>query len=284
MGKPDEEQDQMRWSLRMPDSHDIFLHYDQMKSFYTGLRAGEIYPRWEVETNRGFGAPTTCFYPPAIYYVTSLFYFIARNWVLSLLWTHLAIMAASAAAIYLYARRSLSRPAAALAMACYTILPYHLIDQYQRGALAELLGFVWMPLILLFIERLFDPPGGPSSVADASLEQATKAEGTGGVSPLDKRRSVVRCISAIAGLALVYGAFIWSHPPTAFQFSMVLAVFILLLALARKKWRGIALTGAGVALGLALSSAYLYPAYLEKNLIHNEFIAENWPYRQSYVF
>src|SRR5262249_46848524 len=73
MGEPDEEQDQTRWSLRMPDTHDIFLHYDQMKSFYTGLRAGEIYPRWEVETNRGFGAPTTCFYPPAIYYVTSLF-------------------------------------------------------------------------------------------------------------------------------------------------------------------------------------------------------------------
>src|SRR5215467_7342855 len=103
MGQPDEDESQTRWSLRMPDTHDIFLHYDQMKSFYTGLCAGEVYPRWEVETNRGFGAPTTCFYPPAIYYITSLFYYVGRNWVLSLLWTHLAIMVASAAAIYLYA-------------------------------------------------------------------------------------------------------------------------------------------------------------------------------------
>src|SRR5262245_38403870 len=279
MGQPDEEQDQTRWSLRMPDTHDIFLHYDQMKSLYTGLRAGEIYPRWEVETNRGFGAPTTCFYPPAIYYITSLFYYIARNWVQSLLWTHLAIMVASAAAIYLYARRTLSRTGAVVAMTCYAILPYHLIDQYQRGALAELLGFVWMPLILLFVEQLFDRPGGPSP-ADPSCEQQTEGE-TG---ERDWRHSVVRSATGVAGLALVYGAFIWSHPPTAFQFSIVLAVFIPLLALGRRNWKGIALAGAGIALGLVLSSAYLYPAYLEKNLIHNEFIAENWPYRESYVF
>src|SRR5262245_4186369 len=239
MGQPDEEQDQTRWSLRMPDTHDIFLHYDQMKSLYTGLRAGEIYPRWEVETNRGFGAPTTCFYPPAIYYITSLFYYIARNCVQSLLWTHLAIMVASAAAIYLYARRTLSRTGAVVAMTCYAILPYHLIDQYQRGALAELLGFVWMPLILLFVEQLFDRPRSPSSLADPSPERPTEL-GTAVRVPL-RSRSVVRCASAVAGLALVYGAFIWSHPPTAFQFSLVLAVFIPLLALARKNWKGIPL-------------------------------------------
>ena len=52
------------FELRMPTTHDMFLHYDQMKSFYNGLAAGEIYPRWEEDTNRGFGAPTTSFYPP----------------------------------------------------------------------------------------------------------------------------------------------------------------------------------------------------------------------------
>jgi hypothetical protein len=285
MGQPDDEQDQTRWSLRMPDTHDIFLHYDQMKSFYTGLEAGEIYPKWEVETNRGFGAPTTCFYPPGIYYVTSFFYYMVRNWVVSLLWTHLAIMVASAAAIYWYARRSLSRPAALVAMACYIILPYHLIDQYQRGAIAELLGFVWMPLILLFIEQMFDRPHALSSLDTIGIsDDPGKPETVAPALPFDRTRFTVRGIGAVLGLALAYNAFIWSHPPTAFQFSMVLAVFIPLLALARKKWRGIFLAGSGIALGLLLSSAYLYPAFREKDLIHNEFIAENWPYRESYVF
>jgi len=284
MGQPDDEQDQTRWSLRMPDTHDIFLHYDQMKSFYTGLEAGEIYPKWEVETNRGFGAPTTCFYPPGIYYVTSFFYYLVRNWVLSLLWTHVAIMVASAAAIYWYARRSLSCPAALVAMACYIILPYHLIDQYQRGAIAELLGFVWMPLILLFIEQMVDRQHAPSSLDTIGLSDPAKPETVAPALPFDRTRVTVRGIGAVVGLALAYAAFIWSHPPTAFQFSMVLAVFIPLLALARKKWRGIFLAGSGIALGLLLSSAYLYPAFREKDLIHNEFIAENWPYRESYVF
>jgi hypothetical protein len=272
----------------MPDTHDIFLHYDQMKSFYTGLQAGEIYPRWEVETNRGFGAPTTCFYPPAIYYVTSFFYYLVRNWVLSLLWTHLAIMAASAGAIYWYARKSLSRPAALVAMTCYAVLPYHLIDQYQRGALAELLGFVWMPLILLFVEQMVGPLGRMLSQDTVGLPDPAKPENAGPESAaaqsLNQPHSTGRGIAALAGLALAYGAFIWSHPPTAFQFSMVLAVFIPMLALARKRWRGIFLAGGGIVLGLLLSSAYLYPAYREKGLIHNEFIAENWPYRESYVF
>ncbi|HKP85410.1 MAG TPA: hypothetical protein VJZ26_04895, partial [Blastocatellia bacterium] len=57
--------------LRMPTTHDMFLHYDQMRSFYEGLRAGEAYPRWEEDTNRGFGAPTTAYYPPGVYYLTS---------------------------------------------------------------------------------------------------------------------------------------------------------------------------------------------------------------------
>jgi len=284
MGQPDEDESQTRWSLRMPDTHDIFLHYDQMKSFYTGLCAGEVYPRWEVETNRGFGAPTTCFYPPAIYYITSLFYYVARNWVLSLLWTQLAIMAASAAAVYLYARRSLSRPAALVVMTCYAILPYHLIDQYQRGALAELLGFIWMPLILLFVEVVSGGSGRAELNARDGLEQGVQGANGQSAPSTEWKRPAMRGAAGAAGLALVYSAFIWSHPPTAFQFSMMLAVLIPLLAVARKRWSGIPLAGAGISLGLILSSAYLYPAYLEKGLIHNEFIADNWPYRESYVF
>ncbi|MEN3334301.1 MAG: hypothetical protein V7641_3666, partial [Blastocatellia bacterium] len=35
--------------LRMPTTHDMFLHFDQMRSFYRGLKAGAVYPRWEEE-------------------------------------------------------------------------------------------------------------------------------------------------------------------------------------------------------------------------------------------
>src|SRR5215831_5501768 len=120
MGRPNE--GESRWHLRMPDTHDMFLHMDQMKSFYKGLAAGEVYPRWEEETNRGFGAPTTSYYPPGVYYLTSAAYVTVHDWLKALLETHLVMMLAAAAAIYAYARKSMSRIPALIAMAAYVSL------------------------------------------------------------------------------------------------------------------------------------------------------------------
>jgi hypothetical protein len=240
-----------RWDLRMPWTHDMFLHYDQMRDFYQGLAAGEVYPRWEEDTNYGFGAPTTCFYPPGVYYLTAAFYPIFHDWTRVLLVAHLLMMGGSAAAIYLLARRYMSRAAAVAAMFAYVVFPYHAIDQYHREALAELLSFIWMPLIMLFADHLL---------------------------------ATARRWLPLAGLALSYGGFLWSHPPTAYQFSLVFCPFVLLLAAWRRNWRGLLWTGAGFALGVGLSAAYLLPAAMEQNLIRHEIIGKIWPYHETYLF
>ena len=246
------------FELRMPTTHDMFLHWDQMKSFYNGLAAGEIYPRWEADTNRGFGAPTTSYYPPGVYYLTSLCYVISGDWVRALLDAQLLMMIAAAAAFYIYARQAMGRRAAIFAMVAYIVLPYHLADQYQRGAIAELLGFVWMPLMLLFGERLMKAQADPSTPRSTLL--------------------------SIAGLAASYGAFLWSHPPSAYQFSLAFGVYVLILSLIRREWKGLIVVGIAMAVGLGLSTAYLISAALEQNLVHKEFIAETWPYHKTYVF
>src|SRR5215216_6548675 len=97
------------FELRMPVTHDMFLHYDQMRSFYKGLSAGKLYPRWEEDTNRGYGAPTTSYYPPGIYYLTSLMYKMTSGWTASLMWAMLVMMIGSGWAIYLYARSVMRR-------------------------------------------------------------------------------------------------------------------------------------------------------------------------------
>ena len=245
------------FELRMPTTHDMFLHYDQMRSFYNGLAAREVYPRWEEETNRGFGAPTTSYYPPGVYYLTSAFYALTGDWLRTLLDAHLAMMIAAAAALYLYAKRVMGRAAALAAMAAYIFLPYHIADQYQRGAMAELLVFVWMPLMLLFGERLMKAP----SLA-----------GNGRVLP------------NIAGLAASYGAFLWSHPPTAYQFTLAFALYVVLLGVIRREWKGFIAVGVAMLLGIGLAAVYLLPAAAEQDLIHREYIAETWPYHKTYVF
>jgi hypothetical protein len=250
------------FDLRMPVTHDMHLHYDQMRSFHEGLRAGHLYPRWEEDTNRGFGAPTMSYYPPAIYYLTSLFYSIAGDWTRSLLLTHLLMMIASGAGLYLCARRAMSRSAASMAMIAYITLPYHLIDQYHRAALAELLGFVWMPFVLLFADQL--------------IESNDREE--------EARARLSRWLRSGAGLALSIGAFAWSHPPTAYQFFLAFGLAAIALAFARRDAKGFVITVLACALGLALAAAYLYPAAVEQDFIRHEYVSESWPYHGSYVF
>ena len=118
-----------------------------------------------------------------------------------------------------------------------------------------------MPLILLISDRL---------IKDKSGDDGSKSSS-----------STLLCV---AGLALAYGGFIWSHVSTVYQFSLVLGICLPLLALLRKNVKGLVYSGLGMTIGLGLSAAYLYPAWREKNLIHNEFIGKSWPYHDSYVF
>ncbi len=256
--------------LRMPTTHDMFLHYDQMRSFYEGLRAGAVYPRWEEDTNRGFGAPTTSYYPPGVYYVTSGFYAVTRSWIEALLGTHLLMMMMSAGAIYWYARRVMSRVGAVAAMAAYVVGPYHLIDQYQRGAIAELMGFVFMPVMLMCAEELME-----------KRRAGGVAEGEEGE---QRRRRAKREVWAVAGVAMSYGGFVWTHPPTAYQFSIGFGMYVVMMSVMRREWRGMVKVGAGVMMGVGLAAAYIIPAALEQNLINKEYITTTWPYHNTYVF
>jgi hypothetical protein len=85
-------------------------------------------------------------------------------------------------------------------------------------------------------------------------------------------------------LGLSYGGFIWSHPPTAYQFSLGFVVALVVLAVVRREWRGLVRVGGGMALGVGIAAAYILPAVLEQNLIHKDYILGSWPYHNTYVF
>jgi hypothetical protein len=55
--------------------------YDQVWAgqFAEGLARGELYPRWLPRSFGRFGAPTFWFYPPAVYYLTSLIRFLGAS-------------------------------------------------------------------------------------------------------------------------------------------------------------------------------------------------------------
>jgi uncharacterized membrane protein YfhO len=235
----------------MPVTHDGAMHYNQMRSFRDGLAAGRIFPRWESETHDGHGAPTTSFYPPGVYYLTSLFHLLLGDWRRVLILLHLVMMIASGGAIYWYARQTMSRSASLMAMAVYIVAPYHLINQYQRGAIAEQMSFIWMPLILLFADRL---------------------------------RRDERSLPDFAALAILFAAFLYSHPPTAYQFVLVFGSCFAIWTVKQGNWRGLGLIALSLAVGSLIAAAYFYPAIVEQPLIYAEDVERTWPYHSSYVF
>jgi hypothetical protein len=238
----------------MPVTHDSWMHFNQMRAFYRGLEAGRLYPRWDDETHGGYGAPTLAFYPPGAYYVTSFFYFLTRDW--SKVWVGFYWLAsfASAAAIYCYARWTMSRAASLMAAAVYVFAPYHLINQYQRGAIAEYLSFIWTPLVLLFAERL--------------LADSTRRE----------------FLLSFAGLSASFGAFLWSHPPTAYQFLLVLGPCFVVWAIRMKRLRRLLIVGCALGFGLMIAAAYFLPAVAEQSLVNYDDVERTWPYHASYVY
>lgn len=261
----------------MPITHDSWMHFNQMQAFARGLAAGRVYPRWDEATHSGYGAPTLSFYPPGAYYLTSFWYLITRDWQRVWLLTWWTMLFASGLALYAYARRRLGHTASLLAMTVYVVMPYHLLNQYQRGALAEQLSFVWMPLCLLFAERLLSLGARASLPADRAAGAATGAAET-------LVRQQENWLFQACGLALCYGAFLFSHPPTAYQFTLVFGVFIAGLALWRGQWRALALLAVALLFGAMLAGAYFVPAFLEQPLIHANDVSETWPYHTTYVF
>jgi hypothetical protein len=215
--------------FELPQAHDLTVHWNRMIAFDEGLRSGLIYPRWLGQLNQGYGAATTLFYAPGVYYALSAAHAVSGDWADAI--GILAFVAAfgSAAGFYLYARLLVDRRAALIASSIYILLPYRLIDLYHRGALAELLAFVWMPLVMYAVTR-----------------------GARRFSP---------SLLILGGVA--YALLMLTHPPTTYLFTLSLGVFALACWWQARR-PGFALFGLGVVLiGSAVSAFYWLPATVE---------------------
>jgi hypothetical protein len=224
------------------DSHDAPSQFVLYKSFLEQLNHGEIYPRWLIGMNDGFGSPTFFFYPPLAYYFTAIWGFIlGAPKTDAQVWQQLGFSAATAiiaSGITCYFwLKGLVRPIpAAIISVIYLLIPYHLTtDLYIRGALAELWAFVWMPLILKFVRDLQTKP-----------------------------------LTGFIGLSLSYSMLIMTHLPTTLLFSLVPIAYALFLAINEKSKAQFISTVLGMGIGIGIADIYLLPAMVARNFISME--------------
>lgn len=122
--------------------------------FGTEMASGNLYPRWLPHSFDGLGSPTFFFYPPITFWVAGAFDALGLSTLAAINATGLLFLFISGGTMYIWLRGRSRWPR--LGAAAYMIAPYHLMDFYVRGALAEFSAFAWLPLIALAIERMPD--------------------------------------------------------------------------------------------------------------------------------
>ncbi|MCH7952242.1 glycosyltransferase family 39 protein [Patescibacteria group bacterium] len=119
------------------------------------LAAGQFPARWVGNLGFGYGYPLFIFYPPFVYYLGEVFHLLLNaTFIVSIKLVFAFAFFGAAYTMYLWAKEHFGKTAAIVAAAFYTYVPYHAVDSYVRGALAELTAFVWLPAILWSADRL----------------------------------------------------------------------------------------------------------------------------------
>lgn len=211
------------------DSHDGLFHLYRLAALDDAFKGGVFYPRWFPDFAFGYGHPVLNYYSPLTYYVAQAFHMLGPGYILAIKLTFATAILLAGLAMYVYAKEVLGRWPALVAAAVYTYFPYHLADVHLRGALAEAFAFVFLPLCLWAVHRLFNRQ---------------------------------RALNIIL-LALSYAGLILTHNLTALIFTPVLLGYLALLWFLSRRLRAVLLCLVSFCLAVALDAFYWLPVLAE---------------------
>jgi hypothetical protein len=142
------------WKPAIFRSHDMEIHAARLAQFYLSLRNGDIPPRWNVNTNLGFGMPTfefTYFYP----YVFGVFWYVLTKSIeqsLNLV-MFCSLTMAGVGMYFLAWFKTRKLWPSFLTTLLYLTLPYTLLNIFIRGAMGEVAFMGLVPWIVLLVNN-----------------------------------------------------------------------------------------------------------------------------------
>jgi uncharacterized membrane protein len=135
-------------------AHDARHSVYFLQMFDMSIRDGVWYPRWAADMVFGYGYPLWLILAPIPFFVGEAFHFAGFDFVSAVKIVDGLALFLSALTMYLFASRVLGRNAGFVSAIAYTYIPYHLVDLYVRAAQAELVAFVFPPLICWAFHQL----------------------------------------------------------------------------------------------------------------------------------
>lgn len=245
-------------------AHDARHSVYFLQMFDRSMRDGAWYPRWAMDMVFGYGYPLWLILAPIPFFVGEAFHLVGFDFVSAVKLVDGLGFVFSAITMYLFAARVLGKPAGLVAAIAYAYAPYHLVDLYVRASQAELVSFVFPPLVCW-----------------AFYELATTQH-----------------IRFIGIAALAYAGLILAHISMAVLFTPVIGLYLLFLlwqppaarrpptavSNRRASLRFAFYALASIALALAIAAIFLLPVLSEqKNLTSDPLIGGFFNYRQHFL-
>lgn len=193
------------------------------------LRDGQLPVRWVADLGYGFGYPIFNFYAPLAYYVGGLLSLIGFDALLATKLMFIVGILLAGVLMYLLAREFWGEIGGILSGLFYVYAPYHAVDIYVRGAVAEFWAMAFLPLVFYSFYKLFQ-----------------------------KKKGIWVMIGGVS-----YALVILSHNLTAMILTPFLIAYLLLLIVISREGRTLLYS---FILGLGLAAFYWLPALFEMKL------------------
>ncbi|MDP3988476.1 MAG: 6-pyruvoyl-tetrahydropterin synthase-related protein [Candidatus Levybacteria bacterium] len=226
-------------------THDGEAHVARFAAYFKAFLDGQIPPRWAGNLNYGYGSPLFIFFYPLPGYLASFLHLVSFSYENS--YKIIMSMSFVLAPIFLFfwLSRYSKKEIAFAASIIYLLLPYRILDTFVRGDIAEMLSFVFVPLIFLSIDK-------------AQKENSIKA--------------------IIFG-SIAYGLFILSHNGMAAIFS---PVFLVYATVSSKNLREFIRPFLIFIFGLGISSFFWLPAMMEGKFVYEKLVVDTL-YKTNFV-
>lgn len=220
-------------------SHDGDLQIVGIAAAYKAILDGQIPLRWASDLNYGYGTPYFNFYYPLKDYAGSIVYGLGFSLQDSFKILMGLSFILSGVFFYIWMINIVDNKSAFLGAVFYSLAPYHFLDIYVRGQLGEMLAFVFIPLVLLFVER---------------------------------NKHKISMLNIFFG-SVSFSLLILSHNILALVFFFLILSYILIRNF--KDWKTLIVNLSILILGLMMSSFFWFPALYEGKYINSELFVGN---------
>jgi len=209
------------------------MHVFRLQQFDQCLKDGQIPCRFIKDGGMGYGYPLFNYYSPLAYSIAELFHLIGFSLITSLKITFALCHIIGVFGMFFFASIFWGELGGFISAVIFLLAPYQATDSWVRGAIAESLAINIIPWVFYFLTKY-----------------------------INSNKNKILLIISLTALLL-------SHNLTSLAIAPVLIIYSLFLLFNNKKltFKSILNLSLPVLFSIGLSSFFILPAILEKNLV-----------------